>query len=256
MDCPLSAATEAIVRRVWASRLGVPLATLGAPGFVFVTRSDTTAVVAVKLGQTVVVTGPHAALAKLELLEPERMLDMSTLLMALDGHAPKPLGSASLAYADGGTVTFVGSDDVRAASEADAEEVLSACSRDEREESGLDDMGVRLVAPGQDGAPAVLAGYEPWSDAIAHMGVAVRPAHRRHGLAQVAAATAAHHAIVAGLVPQWRCRLDNMSSARLRDRLGFVELGIQLALEVSLPEVGPPCPEPNDRDEGRPHRGQ
>jgi len=239
MDRALSAATVAIVRRTWASRCGVPLAELENPGLAFVTGPDTTAVVVVKLGQTVVVVAPQLALAKLTRLEPEQLLDLSVLCSVLDCHAPTPIGSASLAYADEGTIASIGSAAARDASGVDAEQVLSACSGPEREESGLDGMRARVVVAGRDGTPAALAGYHRWGEALAHIGVAVRPAERRQGLGHVAAAAAAHDAVVAGLVPQWRCSLDNLSSARLRDRLGFVELGLQVALELGRPSKSP-----------------
>ena len=96
-------------------------------------------------------------------------------------------------------------------------------------------MSARLLARAQGGQRAALAGYEIWGDALAHVGLAVVPHHRKHGLGRLAAAAAAHHATCAGLVPQWRCRHDNLASARVRDRIGFISFGGQIAIDLGAP---------------------
>ena len=58
----LSLETLAVVRRVWASRLRVDERTLGSAGVALVEREDLVAVVVVALGESVVATGPAAAI--------------------------------------------------------------------------------------------------------------------------------------------------------------------------------------------------
>lgn len=149
------------------------------------------------------------------------------------------IGTASLSFADRVTSAYVVHDHVRDAVAADAESVLSRCSDDERNESGLAEMRMRLVASDRAGEPVALAGYEVWDAALAHLGLAVARGCRSRGFGQVAAAAAARSALGADLVPQWRCRLDDRASARVRDHLGFVQLGGQVAIDLAatLPRV-------------------
>ncbi|ROS26183.1 GNAT family N-acetyltransferase [Cellulomonas sp. PhB150] len=221
----LSPATLAVVRRVWAARLRVDEQALTSPGVVLVERDDMDAVVIVALGDTVVATGPVPALSALAPLGAGRLLDLPDLLQALRDHAPDPIGSASLAYAEptaGAPAELATDDDVR--------HVVEACSEADQDESGIREMPTRVVAR-EDGRPVALAGYEVWDDAVAHLGVLVVPDARGRGLARTAARAAMDHA--PGLVPQWRASVDNPASKAVADRLGFVRTGLQIAIDVS-----------------------
>lgn len=90
-----------------------------------------------------------------------------------------------------------------------------------------------FAVPSDDDRIAAVAGYEPWGGVLAHVGVLVAPAYRGRGLALPVASEATRQALAAGLVPQWRCRLGNEPSARLRDCLGFVLMGRQLTIAVT-----------------------
>ena len=240
MSSALAPETESVVRRVWAARLGVPVGALEARGTVFVDRPDLTAAVVVRLGGTTVVAAPDPALSDLRRVARNRLLDVGSLLAVLEFHRPILLGKASLSFADSGSMRpDVSGGAVRDATDAETEALLSVCSGDERDESGLAGMGVRHVVLDRAGQLAALAGFEVWDNAMAHLGVAVAPRCRGQGFGRIAAAAAARHALGVGLVPQWRCRLDNVSSARVRDRVGFVQLGEQIAIDLAAiePEV-------------------
>ncbi len=226
------------MRRVWAERFGVAPAAFRESGPVFVDRSDLAAAVVVRFGQTVAVAAPERALARLRSLGPGQLLQVGSLLGALEPLAPSLLGVASLAFADHGTIAPVAADAARTASTADVEVVMSKCSVAERDESGLLDMDTRWVTLGEDGEPAGAAGYEVWGGGLAHIGVAVAAGSRGRGLGARAATAAAVHAIGLGLVPQWRCRQDNLASVRVGERLGFVRIGEQIAIDLA----------PDDRD--------
>lgn len=110
----------------------------------------------------------------------------------------------------------------------------SRVSADEWDESGLTAKPRRWAAITPAGRVAALAGYERWGDDIAQIGVAADPAHRGRGYAAVAARRALRAALEDGLVAQWRCRVGNVASERLADRLGFTQLGWQTAVRVDL----------------------
>lgn len=227
----------ATVRRVWAERLGVSTVKLSARAPVLVERPDLSALVVVRLGDTIAVAAPPDALARVRRLPDVRLLDPGALLVLLGPLRPTLIGAASLAFADGATLLPVDPGAVRASSEADASLVLERCTADERDESGLLHMDRRWVALDTRGEPAAISGYEVWGDALAHVGVAVAAGARGHGLAARAVVPALEHALGGGLVPQWRCRRDNLASARVAERLGFVELGEQLAIDLDAADA-------------------
>lgn len=234
----VDSSTETVVHRVWAERLGVAPAVFRESRPVFINRSDLTAVVVVRLDRTVVVAAPERALSRLRSCGPGQLLQVGSLLRALEPLAPRLFGVASLAFADHRTIAPVRVHAARTASKADVEVVMSKCSVEERDESGLLDMDTRWVALSEDGEPAGAAGYEVWGGGLAHIGVTVGAASRGKGLGARAATAAAVHAIGLGLVPQWRCRQDNLASVRVGERLGFVRMGEQVAIDLA----------PNERD--------
>lgn len=218
-----------LVRRTWAARLTVPVATFESTCQVFVPRADSTTVVVVELGTSLVVLGPPATLSPLRRTSRSTLVDLNRLLETLSPFTPAALGAATLSFADtiGPEATSA-----RAATDDDVHHVLSECTADERSESGLDDMSSRVVVHGPDGRPVALAGYEEWDGALAHLGVAAVPGARGTGAGSRAARAAAQMAVDNGLVAQWRCRRDHTASARLAQTLGFTPLGVQLAVEV------------------------
>lgn len=228
----LDPATEAVVRRAWAERIRVDPSAFDDGADVVVERPELTAVVAVRLGGASVVVAPGSAVPALRDLAADELADVPTLLRVLAPLRPTPIGAASLSFADMGTVSPTSTGTVREATEADVDAVLSRCSADERDESGLLDMVRRWVAAERRGEPRAAAGYEVWGGRVAHIGVAVAAERRGHGLGASAASAAILDAIGAGLVPQWRCRLDHDASARLAERLGFVRLGEQVAIDL------------------------
>lgn len=229
----LDALSEATVHRVWADRLGVAPAVFEQAEPVFVDRPDLQAAVVVRLGGAIVVAAPERALSPLRRIAGPRLLDVTSLLGALAPLRPNLFGVASLSFADRRTIAPVTAGAVRVATDADVEAVLSRCSTDERDESGLLHMLTRWIASGDDGEPGGVAGYEVWGAGLAHVGVAVAGPSRRRGLGARAATAAVVHAVGAGLVPQWRCRLDNAASTRVGERLGFARVGEQVAIDLA-----------------------
>ncbi len=221
------------MRQVWAGRLRTTPRTLETAGPVFIERPDLTAAVVVRLRGTIAVAAPEGALSLLRHLESPQLLDVAALLGALEPARPSLLGAASLSFADRGTVSRGGEGTARAATGAEIAAVLCRCSAAEVEESGLARMSTRCVVHADTGAPAAAAGYETWGSALAHLGVAVADGSRGRGLGAQAAAAATLHALGAGLVPQWRCRVDNVASARVAESVGFVRLGDQVAIDLA-----------------------
>jgi len=163
-------------------------------------------------------------------------MNMAALVGALHSYRPEVVGMATLSFAQASETALRLPCAGAVASEAvgEAEQVLAACTAQERQESGLEEMPAvfRFVAHARDGAPAALAGYEIWAGRLAHLGVVTHPRYRRQGFASAAAAAAANAGLNERLLPQWRCRSDNLPSHALSERLGFVTLGRQLAIRL------------------------
>ena len=160
---------------------------------------------------------------------------MATLLRVLTTFSAEPLGTATIAYADRNTwVSGSGVGSAHPASSKEALELMSGCTQDEQDESGLEQMPVQFALQSSEGSTAALSGYEAWNSDIAQLGVLTAPQKRGQGFGFTVAAAAASAALDADLIPQWRCRIDNEPSQLLGHQLGFVHLGYQLALVVTL----------------------
>jgi len=224
-----------VIRTSWAARLAIPPEFFDAGGPHLVQRAEADAVIGVELGGATVVLAPPRPLAALRALQPGHLMNMAALVGALHSYRPKAVGMATLSFAHASetSLRLPRAGDVSEATTGEAEQVLAACTTYERQESGLDEMpAFCFVAHARDGAPAAVAGYEIWAGRLAHLGVLVHPRYRRQGFASAAAAAAANAGLNERLLPQWRCRSDNLPSHALSERLGFVTLGRQLAIRL------------------------
>lgn len=222
------------IRRVWAERLGIAEGPLVREGVSAVSWEATPAASAVRIADTTILGAPPRALEKLTGCSPATLLDPAALVSALDGLEPVLFGAAQLAYLDAGTFTPAPSLHAAAADGGAIERMLDALPARDRDESGLAGMERFWVVRSTDGTAVAAAGYETWSAAIAHIGVAVAPDARGNGLGAAVASAAAAHALGAGLVVQWRSGLPNLASRRLGERLGAVPLGEQVTVDLAV----------------------
>ena len=81
-------------------------------------------------------------------------------------------------------------------------------------------------------------GYWTWPQRTAQIGVLTAPGWRGRGLARAVGSAAVAHALGAGLLPQWRARVEQ--SQRVARALGFRELGAQFSCELGLPTESSP----------------
>ncbi|MCR6713451.1 MAG: GNAT family N-acetyltransferase [Demequina sp.] len=218
----------------WAEQVGVPPATMRTAGIHAVQREDLPALVAVRIRAATVVVAPFPALSAIAGLPADELLSTTRLMERLVRCDPEPIGTASIAFRDGG---FGGAprDGIQAADGAAVEELRDAVSDAEWHEGGLEDMPDRWAAITDSGQVAAIAGYERWGEGVAQVGVVSHPALRGRGFARLVSAVAVSEAHDAGLVPQWRSRLGNEPSQRLGASLGFAVLGQQAAVALGTP---------------------
>ena len=231
--CPLLDVTLDQAREGWAGRLEVDLASFENSGLTLISREGSYGITTLKFFDSIVAICQPALLPILSPLSPGDLLNMSLLLKSLNGHVANPIGIASISYTDSATLKEPPHFGV--AHEGNSQEVeliLSGCTKDEQEESGVATMPFIFIADSVVEKPGAVASYEIWNGKIAQLGVLTKPEHRGQGLASSAAHAAAKAALATGLIPQWRCQIGNVSSYRLSQKLGFHQVGLQLAIGV------------------------
>ncbi len=222
------------VRAGWSDRLEIDISSLQNPGLTFVAREGSYGVTILKFFDSTIAICQPSLLPILSLLSPANLLDMPLLLKVLSGRKINPVGIASISYADENTLKGAQySDATHLSNLQEAQSILSSCTESEQEESGIAEMSFYFATDSANGKAGAIAGYEVWNGKIAQLGVVTRPEHRGQGLASMVAHTAAKSAIDTGLIAQWRCQLGNMSSYQLSQKLGFHEVGLQLAIDVA-----------------------
>ena len=110
--------------------------------------------------------------------------------------------------------------------------LIDSVSSEELDESGITEIDTdALVIRSDRGEPIAACGYRVWPNGVANICVLVHPDHRRMGYAYSLARATIARAEREGLLAQWRARSE--SSRKLAFRLGLIEVGAQLSLELS-----------------------
>ncbi|WP_380169334.1 GNAT family N-acetyltransferase [Jannaschia sp. R86511] len=229
-------------RRLWEQLAAVPV-TFGDGATVVVSPSSRLCpagfVGVVRIGDGVLATVPDdtataAVREHLRAVGPAQAADLDAWARRFRlGYA---LGPARLAYlsADGFTpVVAPGAPPVVPVERSGAEVVslLASVVPAEAEESGLDGItSPAFVVRGRGGRLLAASGYRAWPGGAAHLCVLTARTERGGGLGRRTASAAVAHALAAGLLPQWRARVE--PSRRVARALGFVEVGDQLGVQL------------------------
>lgn len=171
-----------------------------------------------------------------EVLQRDPDTDPHALLRA--SPAMRTLGTADLLYSDSAPRAPETAGDVRPATAGDLDLLRAGADAQEWDESGADQMHHRWVAVDAAGIVQAVAGYTPWRDTVAQMGVFTAARGRGAGHAGRASAVAVDRALREHAVAQWRSRRGNAASLALGTRLGFVVLGWQSTFVPADPAPG------------------
>jgi GNAT superfamily N-acetyltransferase len=136
------------------------------------------------------------------------------------------LGPADVFFA----VDPMDADDLETGTLTDIAWLLDALRSDELAETGIADATSSLSIVRVDGAPVAACAWHEWPHGIAHLGVLTHPDHRGRGHAQRVGRATVRRAQDAGLVPQWRARVD--ASKEVARRIGLAHLATQLSVQL------------------------
>lgn len=170
---------------------------------------------------------------------------------AVRAHLPVAdvLGPARLAYLDPASLTTVElrtapprddpADGVRPdlrdvvaldASDAGLRTLLHRVEADDVDESGVAELTSPAYVLRRAGAVVAAAGFRAWPGDVAHLSVLSAPEVRGLGYGRLVARAATTAALDAGLLPQWRARVE--PSQRIARSLGYRDLGSQLSVRL------------------------
>lgn len=191
----------------------------------------------VELDGSAVVTAPDDASARalrreLSAVPRGARMDVDALRRVLP--VAEVLGPAHLAYLAAGEFRPCPADDVErlAPGHPGLHGLTRSVSREDADESGIEDVTSPVFVVRDGAAVVAAAGYRTWPGATAHVSVLTDQRLRGRGLARKVAGAAVAHALAGGLLPQWRARPE--ASRKVARALGFRELGRQLSLRLDF----------------------
>lgn len=162
--------------------------------------------------------------AALDGLAPAQVLDPDVVSSHL-GSVADVLGPAGLFYPQAQLEGGPGAEEVPVGA---LSSLIAAAPRDELDESGIEHLSGSAMVVRSGGEVIAACGHRRWPNGVAHLSVLTHPQHRRMGHADTVARAAIQRAVAAGLLPQWRARVE--ASRHLAKKLGLTELGGQLSL--------------------------
>jgi len=165
---------------------------------------------------------------------PDRAAEPASWGAPMPGDPARVLGPTDLAYLDTPDFRPATGEGVQEVALADVTDAIAAlegaASPDEVYEAGITYATSPLFVVWRGETVAAACGYARWVETLAHMLVLTHPAHRGQGLAKRVATEASRHALDAGLIPQWRARVE--ASQAVARSLGYVTPGAQLSLRL------------------------
>lgn len=108
--------------------------------------------------------------------------------------------------------------------------LLDRVTADDADESGVGELTSPAFALRRAGAVVAAAGFRAWPGDVAHLSVLSAPEVRGLGYGRLVARAATTAALDAGLLPQWRARVE--PSRRIARSLGYRDLGSQLSVRL------------------------
>ncbi len=176
-----------------------------------------------------ILTGPAHLLAAAEDFDDDELTSHSTMLGLTKSDGGRGLGAQALYYADDLELHQPEHTVHVSTGAAQAAALDSLCPPDDVNGVGLWDREHKFTVMDSgepDAGPLACSAYAEHQGLLAGLGTLVAPAARRQGLGRLATSIAAHEALAAGLIVQWRADINNAAAHRLAVSTGFTVAGL------------------------------
>lgn len=202
----------------------------------------------VRLWDQAILAAPAPILEAAAAYSDDELSDHAVMLRLTRDFGGRGHGAQALYYADDLPVRQVAGDILVSHGTLEAVELESRCPPDDVNDVGLaarpHKFTVLHQAPAENGGPeandndadpVACSAYDEWQGLLARLGTLVVPEYRRQGLGLLTTSIAAHEALAAGLILQWRADINNVSAHALAASLGFSVAGLQTTVSLSAP---------------------
>lgn len=226
-----------IIRLAWERHLGLPADTLVAAssGGRVTHTDDAGSLTFLRLWDRSVLTGPEPLLLAAQDYSDDELSDHANMLRLTRDFGGRGRGTHTLYYADDISVRQPAGTVVVSHVDQDAVALAALCPPDDVNDVGLAGLPHKFTVmeslePGA--APLACAAYSEFAGLLAHLGTLVAPKFRRRGLGALATEIAAHEALAAGLIVQWRADVNNAPAHALAMSTGFSVAGLQTSVAL------------------------
>lgn len=246
-----------IVRLAWERGLGLPEGSLvmGRDGSRITHATDDGRLTFVRLWEQSILTGPPAVLDAARAHSDDELSDHAVMLRLTRGFGGRGRGTQALYFADELEVRQPAGSIMVSHGNPEAVALEAMCPPDDVNDVGLAAMPHKFTLmglPGQsrdpgadwDGdpqeaahsaGPVACSAYAEFQGLLARLGTLVAPAHRNQGLGLLATSIAAHEALAAGLIVQWRADINNVPAHALAMAAGLSVAGLQTTVDLHTP---------------------
>lgn len=237
------ASSAPIVRLAWERGLALPENSLlaGTDGTRLTHVADTGTLTVLRLWDQTVLTGPARALDACAGYSDRELADHSLLLRLTRDLGGRGGGNQTLFYADDLPLEQPGASLMVSHGNPEAVALESLCPPDDVNDVDLASLPHKftVMAPEQadadDAGPLACGAYAEFAGMLAELRTLVAPSRRRQGWGLLATNIAAHEALAAGLILQWRAADGNAAAHALALRAGFSAAGQLLTVPLHAP---------------------
>ncbi|MFD4367851.1 GNAT family N-acetyltransferase [Rhodococcus sp. NPDC058521] len=228
----------AIARLAWARTLGLSDDALSNSGTH--EGGSSTTVEFLRLGDVCALVGPTYLTDRTAGSALDAFADPATLLSLTEDRSARCIGPEILYFATDYAAVGAGPEDggpdddgpLVSREPHHAHAVARLCPPDDIADLHLDQQDTSFTILTDDEYPTSTAGYLEKEGLVADVAVLTAPTHRRNGLASAVGRFATDDALDSGLIPQFRVHRDNFAGQALARRLGYIEGGLRLSLNV------------------------
>ncbi|MDM7990052.1 GNAT family N-acetyltransferase [Arthrobacter sp. zg-Y877] len=235
----LDSGTIAIIQLAWSRHLGLAdnaLAENDAGERIYSVRDQAETAYFLRLFGAEVFSGPEWAADRARSQSATQLTRHSGLIQMSMEHGGRALGAEQLFFADA-LPSVIPLEELAVSNAPDLAVALERlCPPDDAAEAGLagkEEVFILVDDSLEEPKPVAGAGYSITDGILADMGVLTAPGYRLRGLGSYISSVALEDAMAAGLIPQWRARLDNVGAARTAVGSGFIPAGVRTSVALS-----------------------